>query len=96
MMPHAVTCRPPKKTTPPPRRPRTTPAGTFYDVLGVARDATAADIRKAYRRLARKLHPDVNPDPAAEATFKEVTAAYDVLSDAGKRRFYDATGRRPR
>jgi len=64
----------------------------FYQVLGVARDANAADIQRAYRQLARKLHPDVNSDPAAEDRFKEVGEAYEVLSDPEKRRRYDAFG----
>ena len=61
----------------------------LYDLLGVARDADADAIKKAYRRLARQLHPDVNPDPAAQEQFKQVTAAYEVLSDPQKRAMYD-------
>ncbi|MBT2503942.1 molecular chaperone DnaJ [Curtobacterium sp. ISL-83] len=61
-----------------------------YDVLGVQRDASDADIKKAYRRLARELHPDVNPSPDAAERFKDVTHAYDVLSDPEQRRRYDA------
>jgi molecular chaperone DnaJ len=60
-----------------------------YDVLGVARDASAEDIKKAYRRLARELHPDVNPDEAAQEKFKLVTHAYEVLSDPVQREQYD-------
>lgn len=61
----------------------------YYADLGVARDATADDIKKAYRRAARKLHPDVNSGPEAEEQFKKVSQAYDVLSDVEKRRNYD-------
>jgi molecular chaperone DnaJ len=62
----------------------------YYKALGVAKDASGADIKKAYRKLARELHPDKNPgDAKAEARFKEVSEAYDVLSDASRRREYD-------
>ena len=65
----------------------------YYEALGVKRDATEKDIKQAYRRLARKLHPDVNPgNKAAEAQFKEVNAAYEVLSDPEKRKKYDQFG----
>ena len=65
----------------------------YYEVLGVARDASADEIKKAYRKLARKHHPDVNPgDKTAEAKFKETQQAYDVLSDAEKRSLYDRYG----
>jgi molecular chaperone DnaJ len=60
-----------------------------YDVLGVEKTATPEEIKKAYRRLARELHPDVNSAPDAEEKFKAVTHAYDVLSDPGQRRDYD-------
>src|SRR3954447_13300186 len=65
----------------------------FYEILGVARDASADDIQRAYRKLARQYHPDVNKDPGAEDRFKEVSEAYDVLSDPETRRRYDAFGR---
>jgi molecular chaperone DnaJ len=65
----------------------------YYKVLGVKRDATADEIRKAYRRLARKYHPDVNPgDKAAEEKFKQISEANDVLSDEKKRAIYDRHG----
>ena len=65
----------------------------YYEVLGVARDADEAQIKKSFRRLARELHPDVNAhDPEAEGKFKEAAEAYEVLSDAEKRRTYDAYG----
>ena len=65
----------------------------YYSVLGVKRDASEQEIKKAYRRLARKHHPDVNPgDKSAEAKFKEINAAYEVLSDKDKRRKYDKYG----
>ncbi|MCW2846253.1 MAG: Chaperone protein DnaJ [Marmoricola sp.] len=63
-----------------------------YAILGVSRDAEADEIKKAYRRLARQLHPDVNPDPDTQEKFKEVSAAYEVLSDPEKRRVYDLGG----
>jgi molecular chaperone DnaJ len=62
----------------------------YYAALGVPKDALATDIKKAYRKLARELHPDKNPgDPKAEARFKEISEAYDVLSDENRRREYD-------
>lgn len=65
----------------------------YYDVLGVSRGASEADVKKAYRRLARKLHPDVNPgDKTAQKRFQEAQEAYDVLKDAEKRRAYDRFG----
>ncbi len=67
-------------------------AKDLYEVLGVSRDATEADIKKAFRRKARELHPDVNKAPDAEDQFKELNEAYDVLSDANKRAQYDRFG----
>jgi molecular chaperone DnaJ len=65
----------------------------YYQILGVKKDAKADEIKKAYRRLARKFHPDVNPnDKAAEDRFKEVQEAYDVLSDEKKRKVFDRFG----
>lgn len=65
----------------------------YYRILGVDRNASAKDIRKAYRRLARQYHPDVNPgDKQAEAKFKQINEAHEVLSDAEKRRKYDELG----
>ncbi len=68
-------------------------ARDYYEVLGVGRDAEEAEIKKAFRRLARELHPDVNDhDPEAEEKFKAAAEAYEVLSDAERRRTYDAYG----
>ncbi|MBJ7353395.1 MAG: molecular chaperone DnaJ [Thermoleophilaceae bacterium] len=64
----------------------------YYEVLGVARDADETEIKKAFRKLARTHHPDVNDSPEAEAEFKEIAAAYEVLSDQGRRATYDQYG----
>jgi molecular chaperone DnaJ len=64
----------------------------YYGILGVRRDASAEDIKRAYRRLAREYHPDVNPDPVAQEKFKEINAAYEVLSDPQKREIVDLGG----
>ena len=65
----------------------------YYDTLGIQRDADEQDVRRAFRRLARKYHPDLNKDDAdAEAKFKEINKAYEVLSDADSRKKYDAYG----
>jgi curved DNA-binding protein len=69
------------------------PEKDLYDILGVSRTATGDEIKKAYRRLAKQYHPDVNPgNKAAEEKFKEVTAAFEVLSDAKRRKLYDEFG----
>src|ERR1700723_1760590 len=71
----------------------TTPTKDYYALLGVKKTATADEIRKAFRKLARKHHPDVNPgDKKAEERFKEISEANDVLSDEKKRKVYDALG----
>jgi DnaJ-class molecular chaperone len=64
----------------------------YYEVLGVSRDASAEEIRKAYRRLARRYHPDVNKDSDAAQRFAEITEAYDVLNDPERRKTYDQFG----
>ncbi len=69
------------------------PKKDYYNTLGIGRSASDKDIKQAYRRLARKLHPDLNPgNKIAEAKFKEVNEAYEVLSDPGKRKKYDQFG----
>jgi curved DNA-binding protein len=69
------------------------PAQDFYEVLGVPRTADQKEIQRAYRKLARTYHPDVNKDPGAEDRFKQISEAYDVLSDPDTRRRYDTFGR---
>ena len=64
----------------------------FYETLGLGREASAADIKKAYRRLAKEFHPDRNPDGAAEQKFRELSEAYQILSDSQKRAAYDQYG----
>jgi curved DNA-binding protein len=65
----------------------------YYETLGVARDTKPADIKKAYRKLARKHHPDINKNKNAEEEFKEISEAYEVLSDSEKRKRYDSLGK---
>jgi curved DNA-binding protein len=67
----------------------------YYAIMGVSREATADQIKQAYRKLARKYHPDVSKEPEAEARFKEVGEAYEVLRDPGKRAAYDQLGKGP-
>src|SRR3954467_7637374 len=67
-------------------------AKDYYAILGVPRNADGDQIKKAYRKLARELHPDLNPSPEAQERFKEVTAAYEVLSDPQKREIVDLGG----
>ncbi|MER3482998.1 MAG: molecular chaperone DnaJ, partial [Meiothermus sp.] len=61
----------------------------YYATLGVSKNASEEEIKKAFKKLARKHHPDVSKDPGAEEKFKEINEAYTVLSDPEKRRFYD-------
>lgn len=65
---------------------------SLYEILGVSKDATSEEIKKAYRRLARKYHPDINKEAGAEDKFKEINGAYEILSDENKRRQYDTYG----
>src|SRR5918992_5284793 len=69
-----------------------TQARDLYQVLGVSSDASAEEIKRAYRRLARQYHPDVSEDPEADRRFREVNLAYQTLSDPAKRRQYDMFG----
>jgi curved DNA-binding protein len=68
------------------------PTRDFYEILGVARDASQEDIQRAYRKLARTYHPDLNKEPGAEERFKDISEAYAVLSDPATRKRYDAFG----
>src|SRR5271157_4336261 len=70
----------------------TTEKKDYYGALGVKKTASAEEIRKAFRKLARKYHPDVNPDKSAEEKFKTISEANDVLSDPKKRKTYDQLG----
>ena len=66
----------------------------FYVILGLERGATLADVKRAYKRLARRFHPDINPgDRTAAQQFRQISEAYETLSDPDRRRRYDATGR---
>ena len=67
-------------------------ARDYYGLLGVSKGASDSEIKRAYRKLARELHPDVNPDQQAQARFQEISAAYEVLSDPEKRRIVDLGG----
>ena len=66
--------------------------GDYYEILGVYRNASKEDLKQAYRRLARKYHPDVNKEPGAEERFKEINRAYEVLSEPETRGRYDQFG----
>src|SRR5487761_2517075 len=73
--------------------PTSTAKTDYYELLGVKRNAPVKEIRQAYRKLARKYHPDLNPgDKSAEEKFKQIQEAYDILSDAKKRQMYDQFG----
>ncbi len=67
-------------------------SNSLYETLGISKGASQDEIKKAYRRLARKYHPDINKEPEAEDKFKEINAAYEILSDESKRRQYDTYG----
>ena len=76
------------------QRQRTVEYKDYYKIMGVARDASADDIKRADRKLARKYHPDVSKEKDAEERFKEIGEAYEVLRDPEKRAAYDALGTR--
>ncbi|TMR88351.1 hypothetical protein EJK15_66775 [Nonomuraea basaltis] len=95
-MPHAATCTGRPRVQTPPRRHTPLLTWPLYHLLGVTRVASQDDIKRAYRRLARQLHPDVNPDPKVAARFQEIGEAYHILSDPGRRQEYDLSGRSPR
>src|SRR5882757_6888739 len=73
-------------------RTRNPVAKDYYGILGISREATDDEIKRAYRKLARQFHPDVNPDPEAHEKFKDINAAYEVLSDDQKRQIVDLGG----
>lgn len=64
----------------------------YYEVLGINKNATPQEIKKAYRKLSKKYHPDINKEPGADKKFKEITEAYEVLSDENKKAQYDQFG----
>src|SRR5262249_48764193 len=82
-----------RTSTKTPSRPMATAERDYYELLGVARDATDAEIKRAFRTLARELHPDVSTEPGADARFREVAEAYEVLSDPERRGIYDRYGK---
>ncbi|MBR2158962.1 MAG: DnaJ domain-containing protein, partial [Campylobacter sp.] len=67
-------------------------SNSLYETLGISKGASSDEIKKAYRKLARQYHPDINKEPGAEEKFKEINAAYEILSDETKRRQYDQYG----
>ncbi|MFI9553692.1 J domain-containing protein [Nonomuraea endophytica] len=96
-MPHPATCSGPARRRSTPPTPPPLRVGELYGRIGVESTATTDEIRKAYRRLARQLHPDLNPsDAGAAERFKGITEAYDVLSDPKQRAIYDLSGCQPR